>query len=243
MVDVSCTTIIGEVNPKSMANLYQSANTGSCQARARRNSDNDGMSPSPLPSPNALPGAAATHPVPASCTDLFVSFTLIALQGFGGVLAVIQREMVERKRWLSNEEFIEEWSVAQILPGPNVCNLALMIGQRHFGLAGAMSALAGLLAAPLVVVLALALVYARFADVPQVQGALRGMAAVAAGLVAATGLKMSAALGKNVLPLIVCILIAAVAFVLLAWVRVPLAAVVLGLGGLGCVLAWRRLTP
>jgi len=201
------------------------------------------MSPTPLPSPDKPPGAAVAHPVPTSCTDLFVSFTLIALQGFGGVLAVIQREMVERKRWLSNEEFIEEWSVAQILPGPNVCNLALMIGQRHFGLAGAMSALAGLLAAPLVVVLALALVYARFADVPQVQGALRGMAAVAAGLVAATGLKMSAALGKNVLPLILCVLIAAVAFVLLAWVRVPLAAAVLGLGGLGCVLAWRRLTP
>jgi chromate transporter len=183
------------------------------------------MSPLPLPSPSA---AAAAHPVPASCTDLFVSFTLIALQGFGGVLAVIQRELVERKRWLTNEEFIEEWSVAQILPGPNVCNLAMVIG---------------LLAAPLLVVLALALVYARFAEVPAVQGALRGMAAVAAGLVAATGLKMSAALGKNVLPLVACILIAAISFVLLAWVRVPLAAVVFGLGGLGCVLAWRRLKP
>jgi len=202
------------------------------------------MSPSPLPSPSAPPGApAAAHPVPASCTDLFVSFTLIALQGFGGVLAVIQRELVERKRWLTNEEFIEEWSVAQILPGPNVCNLAMVIGQRHFGLAGAMSALGGLLAAPLLVVLALALVYARFADVPAVQGALRGMAAVAAGLVAATGLKMSAALGKNVLPLVACVVIAAVSFVLLAWVRVPLAAVVFGLGGVGCVLAWRRLKP
>ncbi|MEM8513902.1 chromate transporter [Massilia sp. MP_M2] len=202
------------------------------------------MSPSPLPSPSAQPGAPATsHPVPESCTDLFVSFTLIALQGFGGVLAVIQREMVERKRWLSNEEFIEEWSVAQILPGPNVCNLAMMIGQRHFGLAGAMSALAGLLAAPLVVVLALALVYARFADMPAVQGALRGMAAVAAGLVAATGLKMAAALGKNVLPLVACVLIAVLGFVLLAWVRVPLATVVFGLGGLGCVLAWRRFKP
>jgi len=202
------------------------------------------MSPSPLPSPDAPPGTAAiSHPAPASCTDLFVSFTLIALQGFGGVLAVIQRELVERKRWLTNEEFIEEWSVAQILPGPNVCNLAMVIGQRHFGLAGAMSALGGLLAAPLLVVLALALVYARFADVPAVQGALRGMAAVAAGLVAATGLKMSAALGKNVLPLVACVLIAAISFVLLAWVRVPLAAVVFGLGGLGCVLAWRRLKP
>lgn len=201
----------------------------------------------PISSPPSPPVAAGAHaperPVPTSCSDLFVSFTLIALQGFGGVLAVIQREMVERKRWLSNEEFIEEWSVAQIMPGPNVCNLAMMIGQRHFGLAGAMSALAGLLTAPLIVVLLLALVYARFADVPAVQGALRGMAAVAAGLVAATGLKMSVALGKNVLPLVVCVLIAATGFVLLAWVRVPLAAVVFVLGSLGCVLAWRRLRP
>ena len=206
-----------------------------------------GMSTPTLPSPPTLPGAATAHepdrPFPTSCTDLFVSFTLIALQGFGGVLAVIQREIVERKRWLSDEEFIEEWSVAQIMPGPNVCNLAMMIGQRHFGLAGAMSALAGLLTAPLIVVLVLALVYARYADMPAVQGALRGMAAVAAGLVAATGIKMSAALGKNVMPLVVCVIIAVVAFVLLAWVRVPLAAVVFGLGGLGCVLAWRRLAP
>lgn len=203
------------------------------------------MSTPPLPSPPTLPRAAhdPDRPAPSSCTDLFVSFTLIALQGFGGVLAVIQREIVERKRWLSDEEFIEEWSVAQIMPGPNVCNLAMMIGQRHFGLAGAMSALAGLLTAPLIVVLALALVYARYADMPAVQGALRGMAAVAAGLVAATGIKMSAALGKNVMPLVVCVIIAVVAFVLLAWVRVPLAAVVLGFGGLGCVLAWRRLAP
>lgn len=176
-----------------------------------------------------------------SLTDLFVSFTLIALQGFGGVLAVIQREIVEKKRWLSNEEFLEEWSVAQIMPGPNVCNLAMMIGTRHFGLAGAMAALAGLLTVPLILVLALALVYARFADLPAVQGALRGMAAVAAGLIAAAGLRMSAALGKNVIPLALCVLMSAIGFVLLAWVRVPLAAVLFAIGGLGCVLAWRRL--
>ena len=56
------------------------------------------------------------HPQPASLLDLFVSFTLLALQGFGGVLAVVQRELVERKRWLTKEEFIEEWAVAQIMP-------------------------------------------------------------------------------------------------------------------------------
>lgn len=204
-------------------------------------SDDTGAAGRPVSGHAAL--AEAARPRPASLTDLFVSFTLIALQGFGGVLAVIQREIVDRKRWLSNEEFVEEWSVAQVMPGPNVCNLAMMFGARHFGLAGAMSALAGLLAVPLILVLALALVYAQFADIPQVQGALRGMAAVAAGLVAAAGLRMSAALGKNVIPLAWCLGIAAIGFLLLAWVRAPLAAVLFPLGGLGCVLAWRRLRP
>src|SRR5688572_32896323 len=103
------------------------------------------------------------RPRPRSLTDLFISFTLLALQGFGGVLAVVQRELVERKRWMTREEFVEEWAVAQIMPGPNVVNLALMIGNRYFGLRGAIVALAGMLAAPLVVVLALALLHARFA--------------------------------------------------------------------------------
>ena len=69
---------------------------------------------------------------PESPRDLFISFTWLALQGFGGVLAVVQREMVEKKRWISADQFLEDWAVAQVLPGPNVINLALMIGDRHF---------------------------------------------------------------------------------------------------------------
>jgi len=116
-------------------------------------------------------GAAAG---PESLRDLFWSFSALALQGFGGVLAIVQRELVERKKWLTMEEFVEDWSVAQILPGPNVVNLALMIGGRHFGLRGAMVALAGLLAFPLLIVLAMAVLFAGVADDPNVQGALRG---------------------------------------------------------------------
>ena len=78
-------------------------------------------------------------------------------------------------------------------------NLSLMIGARYFGFKGAMAALAGMLTAPLVIVLLLALVYAQFAGHPGVQGALRGMSAVAAGLITATGLKLVGALQKNVL--------------------------------------------
>ncbi|MDF3823594.1 chromate transporter, partial [Leptospira sp. 96542] len=82
---------------------------------------------------------------PRSCGDLFLSFTVLALQGFGGVAAVAQRELVERKRWMTNTQFVEEWAVAQIMPGPNLVNLSLMLGARHFGVRGALSALAGML--------------------------------------------------------------------------------------------------
>jgi chromate transporter len=191
----------------------------------------------------AADGPGAVRARPASLADLFCSFTVLSMQGFGGVLAVVQRELVERKRWLSNEEFIEEWAVAQIMPGPNVVNLSLMIGSRYFGLGGAIAALAGLLALPLVLILVLAVLHARYGGHASVAGALRGMAAVSAGLIAAVGLRMWAALARNPLPAPWCAAIAAAAFGLLAWVRAPLALVLLPLGILGCLLAWRRLAP
>jgi chromate transporter len=180
---------------------------------------------------------------PKSLTDLFVSFTLLALQGFGGVLAIVQRELVEKKRWMTREEFVEEWAVAQIMPGPNVVNLSLMIGARYFGFKGAMAALAGMLTAPLVIVLLLALVYAEFSAHPGVQGALRGMGAVAAGLIAATGLKLFGALQKNVLGLPLCVALGVLCFIAIALLRWPLAYVLLGLGGLACVVAFKKLAP
>ena len=183
------------------------------------------------------------HPQPQSLTDLFVSFTLLALQGFGGVLAVVQRELVEKKRWMTRDEFFEDWAVAQIMPGPNVVNLSLMIGGRHFGLKGAMAALAGMLTVPLILVLLLALVYAQFADHPGVAGALRGMGAVAAGLIAATGLKLSGALLKNVLSLRLCIAFGVVCFVAVALLRWPLFYVLLGLGSVACTTAYQKLKP
>ena len=82
---------------------------------------------------------------PTSLADLFLTLTWLALQGFGGVLAVVQQGLVERKRWLTREEFVEEWAVAQIMPGPNVVNLCLIVGARYFGWRGAVVALAGML--------------------------------------------------------------------------------------------------
>ncbi len=187
----------------------------------------------------AEPAPAANRP--ASLTDLFVSFTLLALQGFGGVLAVVQRELVEKKRWMTREEFVEEWAVGQIMPGPNVVNLSLMLGHRYFGFRGAMVALAGMLTLPLLVVLGLALVYAEFAGNPQVAGALRGMGAVAAGLITATGLRLIGALRNHPLGVPVSVVFCGVSFAAIALLRWPLVYVLLVLGGLACVLTWHRL--
>jgi chromate transporter len=187
--------------------------------------------------------ALAPRVQPKSPGDLFLSFTVLALQGFGGVLAVAQRELVERKRWMTNEEFVEEWSVAQIMPGPNIINLSIMLGSRYFGLRGAVAAVLGMLTAPMLVVLLIALLYARFADHAGVAGALRGMGAVAAGLIIAVGLKLFPALRNNALGLGTCIVFGLLCFVAIAVLRWPLAYVLLGLGSLACVAAYRKLKP
>ncbi|MFM7342790.1 MAG: chromate transporter, partial [Betaproteobacteria bacterium] len=178
---------------------------------------------------------------PRSLGDLFLSFSWLALQGFGGVLAVAQRELVEKKRWLSREEFIEEWAVAQIMPGPNVINMAIMLGGRYFGWRGAVAAVAGMLTLPLLMILLLALLYGSVSQHPAVQGALRGMGAVAAGLITANGLKLIPGLQANVLGRAICAALGLSCLVAVAWLRLPLAAVLLGLGALGMGLAYRRL--
>lgn len=205
-----------------------------------------GDMPLPPPPPPSSPGAhpaIADRPRPASLSDLFFSFTWLALQGFGGVLAVVQRELVEKKRWMTREEFIEDWAVAQIMPGPNVVNLSLMIGDRYFGLRGAVAALAGMLAAPTLVVLGLAILYAQYAQLPAVTQALRGMGAVAAGLIAATGFKLMGALRTHPLGVPMCAALGALCFAAVALLRWPLAYVLLSLGLLSCALTWRKLKP
>lgn len=178
---------------------------------------------------------------PRSKTDLFLSFTWLALQGFGGVLAVVQRVLVDEKRWLTREQFIEDWAVAQIMPGPNVVNLSMMIGGRYFGLGGALAGLAGMLTAPLLVVVLLAIAFGGVSDAAWAQGALRGMGAVSAGLIAAVGLKLIGALKNNPMGMPVCIGLAVLSFVGVGVLRWPLAWVLLGVGVLGCGWAYAQL--
>lgn len=187
------------------------------------------------------PPRIGQRPRPAGCRALFIAFSRLSLQGFGGVLPIAQRELVERTGWLTPAEFAESLSVGQVLPGPNVVNLSLMIGDRFFGLRGALSALAGMLVLPMVLVLLLATLYRGFAEVPAVAGAVHGMGAVAAGLVLAMALKLLPTLARNPLGRALWAPIALACALAVAWWRWPLVAVILGLGSASCLLAWRRL--
>jgi chromate transporter len=178
---------------------------------------------------------------PVSNKDLFVTFTLLALQGFGGVLPVTQRVLCEEKRWLTREQFLELLAIGQVLPGPNVCNVALMVGDRFFGWRGAFAALAGMITAPLAIVLALTVLYANYAAYPAVAGALKGMGAVSAGMIIGTALKLAASLRGNPMGLPVCAALAGVAFAAAALLRWPLVWVLLGLGVAAYVYALARL--
>lgn len=177
---------------------------------------------------------------PASMHAMFMAFTRLALQGFGGVLPVAQREIVERQRWLSREQFLEMLSVAQVLPGPNIVNLALMIGDRFFGWRGGVVAVGGILLAPLGVVLVLALLAAQLRSQPMVAGALRGMGVVAAGLVLSTAVRLGSGLRKNALGPWPCAVIVVVTALAVGGLRWPLIWVVLGTGLPSIALAWWR---
>lgn len=177
---------------------------------------------------------------PASAFELFTTFTALVLQGFGGVLAVAQRELVERKRWLTREQFVELYSVSQMLPGPNVVNMSLMLGDRFFGWRGGAAAVAGMLLLPLIIVLSLAVAYNTFAGNPMVAGALRGMGAVAAGLMIAMAIRLVGTLRGNPMGALPCLLLALLTAIMVAVLRLPLVWVVPSVGLLGFTVAWLR---
>lgn len=188
----------------------------------------------PEPPPTADPPLAR----PQSKTELFLAFNSVALQGFGGVLTIIQREMVDKRRWMTQQQFVEDWAVSQILPGGNVINLSIILGNRYFGWRGALVALAGMLAVPLLIVLVLATLYTQFAQVQAVSGAVRGMGAAAAGLIGAAAIKMLTGLNKNILGPLVCWALIAMTFIAVGLLRIPLIYTVLGLGVPAFAYAW-----
>ena len=185
---------------------------------------------------------ASCRPPPSTPTptlfDLFIAFALIALCGFGGVLAWSRRMLVEERKWMTAEEFDDAYALCQFLPGPNVVNLSVVFGRRIRGTAGAAVALMGLLGPPFVIVTLIGLVYARFGEVAALQRMLIGVAAAAAGLVLGTCAKMARPLLRDRLG--IAPLIALATFASVGVMRWPLAGALAVLVPLSIALTWVR---
>jgi len=170
---------------------------------------------------------------------LFLAFSGMAIMGFGGVLPWARRMLVEQRRWMTPEDFAEALSLCQFLPGGNVINLGILVGRRFAGVAGAVAAVAGMMAAPIVIVLGLGALYLRYGQTPEVHGALDGVTAAAAGLILAMAGKMAAPLIRR--DAAVPLLIAALAFAGVGLLELPLPAVLIVLAPLSIAFAWWRL--
>lgn len=173
---------------------------------------------------------------PPSLAELFVAFAKTALSGFGGVLAWARRTLVQDKKWMTAEEFNDLLALCQFLPGPNIVNLSAVYGARVRGLAGALACLAGLLGPPVVLMMLIGALYTRYSALPQIRGVLAGLAAAAAGLVIATAVQMAEPMMRRRLG--PEHLVAAVAFVAIGVLRLPLIPALAVLVPVSIAMAW-----
>lgn len=168
---------------------------------------------------------------------LFKGFLGLGMMGFGGVLPLARRMLVEERHWLSPAEFTELLGLCQFLPGGNVINLSVAVGLRFRGVPGALASLTGLIAAPTAILIVLGTVYDRFRDDPHIRHLFAGLAAAAAGLLVAMAARMAWPIRRDV----GAIAVASLCFMAIAVLRLPLLPTMLATASLGALLAWWRL--
>lgn len=179
-----------------------------------------------------MPTACSTRP---SLAELFFAFQSISLRAFGGALPWTRRELVEKRQWLAEAEFADLLALCQFLPGPNIGNLAILVGNRFRGVAGALAAFCGLILAPVFIVILLGMAYDHYGQLALAGRILNGIAAAAAGLIANMALKMAAPLWRARAWRALGFLGAG--FVAVGWLRLPLGPVMLILAPLSILVA------
>jgi len=179
---------------------------------------------------------AAPRAGSAGLFDLFVAFLQISLSGFGGAINWAHRALVEKRRWMSDEDFTETLGLCQFLPGPNIVNFAMCLGQRQHGLTGALAALAGVMAVPLAIFIVLGAFYTQFGSMALIHGVLSGISAAAAGFMITVGIRLARPHRGRALSL----LFGSAAFLGMGLLRFPLVDVMLALAPASIAIAWAR---
>jgi chromate transporter len=119
--------------------------------------------------------------------EVFLTFLQIGAISFGGgVVAYLRDSLVRKKKWFDDVEFLELTSISNTLPGLNATNVAILAGDRLRGWPGALWAMLGMCLPAFLFMTAAGIVYAEHTTRPLANAALRGVAAAATGLIAAT---------------------------------------------------------
>src|SRR5215467_3104935 len=106
---------------------------------------------------------------PVRVLTIFLTFSRITLSSFGSPVFWARRELVERQRWLTAQEFVDFLALGQILPGPNILNVTALVGYRFAGWTGAVAAVVGFLGWPFFLVIALGVLHQRYGGLVLVQ--------------------------------------------------------------------------
>jgi len=181
-------------------------------------------------------GPPVANPKP-TLGELFGAFFMIGLTGFGGVLPWARRMLVERRGWLTDREFAEVLPLAQLLPGPNVSNIATIIGRKYHGALGAVTGVCGLYLAPTIITIGVGYAYASWGNAAVTTHLLAGLMPVATGLVIATVLKLLVSLPRDFRNLLLVVAM----FIAVGLLKLPLLPVLAVLGPLGSWMMWRAL--
>jgi chromate transporter len=171
------------------------------------------------------------EPVPLGA--LFIAFLQVSLCGFGGGLVWARRIVVENRRWISEQEFADIVSLCQFMPGPNIVGIAVCVGARTRGAIGTIAAISGFLIIPWGVGLSLGVLYLKYAHLTVLRNILGGVAATAAGLLIATGIRLL--MPHRSRP--AALLFAAFAFGLMAFTKLPLLVILFSLVPLSIAVA------
>src|SRR5271157_5440914 len=189
--------------------------------------------------PESPPMTEAAHqqrvgrPVPLSA--LFTAFLTVSLCGIGGGGGIVwsRRIAVENRQWINDKEFADIVSLCQFMPGPNIVGIAVCIGAKMRGAIGTIAAISGFLVIPWGIGLSLGVLYLKYAHLTALRNILTGVAATAAGLLIATGIRLL--MPHRGRP--TALLFAALAFGLMAFSKLPLLVVLFSLVPLSVAVA------
>jgi chromate transporter len=177
------------------------------------------------------------QPARVPLTAIYRVFFEIGLFSFGGgLVSWIYRDVVEVRKWMTNDEFMPGVALAQVMPGVSSTNCAIYVGQVLRGAPGALVAVVAMLTAPFLCALAAAAAYQWLLALPGFQETMIGVAAAAIGMLLRTGVESARQTAKGLAPIFIMV----ASFLAIGVLRLPMIPVICVLGPLSVALAWPR---